>query len=144
MSNAQPRPLRILLVDDHEDSAHAMAHLLRHAGHVVTTAHTLAGALVLGTAGAAPDLLLCDIGLPDGDGCELLRRLRAFYGGRELPAVAVTGHGDEWVERCRDAGYGRFLVKPVAFGELLEAVAAATRLPGAATLGEVLGPHVNV
>lgn len=76
--------LRILAVDDHEDSARAVAMLLRRAGHEVTTAHTLAGALALGTGSAAPDLLLCDIDLPDGDGCELLRRLRAYYRGTEL------------------------------------------------------------
>lgn len=141
MSTAQPRPLRILLVDNHEDSALAMAHLLRRAGHVVTTAHTLAEAFALGTGGTPPDLLLCDNDLPDGDGCELVRRLRAFHGG-ELPAVAVTGHGEEWVERCREAGYGRFLVKPVLFAELLEAV-AATRPRGPPVVGGVPAPFAN-
>jgi two-component system, chemotaxis family, CheB/CheR fusion protein len=128
MTDRSPRPLRILVVDDHEDSAHAMGALLRRLGHVVTVAHTLAGAVALGTGGAAPDLLLCDINLPDGDGCDLLRRLRADGGGREQAAVAISGFGDEWVERCRGAGFARFLTKPVKFDEVLEAVAATAEL----------------
>ena len=115
---------QVLVVDDHEDSAEALAMILRRLGYSVTLAHTLAGALTLGTVSGPPAVLLCDITLPDGDGCELLRRLRAFYGGRELPAIAITGHGNEWEGRCREAGYSRFLQKPVAF----EAVVAAVKV----------------
>ena len=124
MSAGPPGSLRVLIVDDDVVASRALAKLLRHQGHNVTTAHTLAGALALGTHGAAPDLLVCDVDLPDGDGCELLRRLRAFYGGRHMAAVAVTGHGEEWAERCREAGYGWFLIKPLRFEKLLQVVAA--------------------
>ena len=121
------RPLRILIVDDHEDSAHAVALLLRRAGHEVTCAHTVAGAVALGTGRVVPDLLLCDVELPDGNGCDLLRRLRASRGGRELPAIAITGHADEWEQRCRHAGYRGFMTKPVEFAEVLTTVAAVMR-----------------
>ena len=128
MSSAEPTPqaptpLRILVVDDHEDSARALARLLRHEGHVVTTAHSITGAMALVVGQRAVDLLLGDIDLPDGNGCDLLRRLRAFYGGRDVTAVALTGHGEEtWIEECRQAGYRHFLLKPVRFEEVLTVV----------------------
>jgi hypothetical protein len=115
--------LRILVVDDHEDTAHALTRLLRNEGHVVTTAHTTAGAMALVVGQRPVELLISDIGLPDEDGCELLRRLRAFYGRRDLPAVALTGHGEEgMVEECRRAGYHHFLLKPFRFEQVLDAV----------------------
>ena len=118
-----PTPLRILVVDDHEDSARALARLLRHEGHVVTTAHSITGAMALVVGQRAVDLLLSDIDLPDGNGCQLLGRLRAFYGGREVAAVALTGHGEEaWIEECQRAGYRHFLLKPVRFEEVLTVV----------------------
>jgi CheY-like chemotaxis protein len=113
--------LHILVVDDHADSAQALANLLRHEGHSVATADTFAGALAQGTT-APLDVLVCDVDLPDGDGCELLRRLQSFRGGRELAAVAVAGFGNEWLEVCRMAGYRKFLTKPVEFANLLEAI----------------------
>ena len=119
----QPRALRILLVDDHEASARALARLLRHQGYLVTTAYTFAGALAL-AAPSTLDLLICDVDLPDGDGCELLRRLRAFFGGRDIAAIAVTGH-EGWAEECRRAGYARLLSKPLRLDDVLEAVRAA-------------------
>jgi CheY-like chemotaxis protein len=118
-----PTPLRILVVDDHEDSARALARLLRHEGHVVTTAHSIAGAMALVVGQRGVDLLLSDIDLPDGNGCELLERLRAFYGGCDVAAVALTGHGEEaWIEECQRAGYRHFLLKPVRFEEVLTVV----------------------
>jgi CheY-like chemotaxis protein len=141
----QPQALRILLVDDHEASVRALARLLRHQGYLVTTAYTFAGALAL----AAPqtvDVLICDVDLPDGNGCDLLRRLRTFFGGRTIPAIAVTGH-EGLMDECRRAGYGRFLHKPLRLDDVLEAVRAIvpphfpTRPPTAApALGGVPAP----
>src|SRR5215213_4645209 len=119
---APPAPVRILLVDDHEASARALARLLRHNGYVVTTAYTFAGALALAAPGRI-DLLVCDVELPDGNGCELLRRLRAFFDGRHLPAIAMTGHQDR-DEECARAGYGKLLRKPLSLDDVLEAVRA--------------------
>ena len=122
-SASQPTPLRLLIVDDHQDSARALSRLLRHEGHDVTTAHTVAGALALVVGHLPIDVLISDIGLPDGDGCDLLRRLRAFYGGRDVAAIALSGMGDEpFVRRCREAGFREFLVKPVAFEQVVEAL----------------------
>jgi CheY-like chemotaxis protein len=123
MSTPPPTPLRILIVDDHVDSTRALDRLFRSEGHVVVAAHTLTGAMALVVGQHPIDVLVSDIALPDGDGCELLRRLRAFYGGRDVAAVALTGRGEEsWVEDCRAAGYRRFLVKPVMFQQILDAV----------------------
>ena len=122
-SQAPPHTLRILVVEDHEDTAHALTRLLRAEGHLVTTAHTMAGALAL-MAGQRPvELLICDIGLRDGNGCDLLRRIREYYGGREVPAIALTARDDAGlVEECRRAGYHHFLLKPFLFEQVLEAL----------------------
>jgi hypothetical protein len=115
--------LRILIVEDHEDSAEALTRLLRHAGHSVTTAGTFADATAFAANEPLLDLLISDISLPDGNGCELLRRLRDQRGGADLAAIALTGHGDEnWIEACKEAGYRELMVKPVAYHQLLATV----------------------
>ena len=77
----------------------------------------------------ALDLLLSDITLPDGDGCDLLRRLRPERSPR--CAVALTGHGEEALrEECGRAGYEFFVLKPAVFADLL-AIVEALRGPGA-------------
>jgi CheY-like chemotaxis protein len=84
-------------------------------------------------AGQQPvDVLISDIDLPDGDGCELLRRLRAFYGGRAVTAIALSGLADEPLsEACKRAGFGHFLVKPVTFDQVLAAVQSACPIAAA-------------
>jgi two-component system CheB/CheR fusion protein len=131
MATRQP-PLSILVVDDHAASASSLARLLRQDAHAVTTAHTLTGAMAFAAGRRRFDLLICDIGLSDGDGCDLLRRLRRHYGDRPLVAIAMTGSTDErLVQECRDAGYRRCLLKPVVFTEVTAAIDAL--LPQAAT-----------
>jgi CheY-like chemotaxis protein len=130
VSGSQQGSLRILIVDDHLDSARSLTRLLRQDGHLVITAHTMTGAMTLVVGQQPVDVVVSDIGLPDGDGCELLRRLRAFYGGRDVPAVAMSGLGDEaWVEDCRRAGYRSFLMKPVTFEQVLSAIRATQAAP---------------
>ena len=125
-------PLDILVVDDHADSATALARLLRREGHRVTTAHTVAEALA--AAGSRFDVLLGDVGLPDGNGCDLLRALRERGHAPRL-AVALTGHGEEhWEAECRQAGFTGLLLKPVQFSTLREFLAqpnGATPVPSA-------------
>jgi DNA-binding response OmpR family regulator len=112
--------MRILIVEDHADSAAILAIVLRRAGHDVSVAVTAAGALAA-CAAESFDLLVSDIGLPDMDGWELLRRLREHCA---IPAIALTANGlSEDVERSRAAGYDEHLHKPVDFALLTATVA---------------------
>ncbi len=103
----------ILLVEDHEDTADAMATLLRARGHQVTVAHTLAQARRAAAAAASSiDLVVSDLGLPDGSGHELMRELVAVYG---LRGIALSGYGmEEDLRKSREAGFERHLTKPVS------------------------------
>jgi PAS domain S-box-containing protein len=106
------RSLRILLVDDHADTLGTMARMLRRAGHEVTTAASVASALEAATSGSY-DLLISDVGLPDGSGVDLMRRLHP------LPGIALTGYGMESdVAKSREAGFLAHLTKPVDPGHL--------------------------
>ena len=127
---AQSPPLDILLVDDHQDSLAFLARLLRTQGWGVRTAATVAEALT--ESRRAPfDLLLCDLGLPDGDGCELLGQLLAEASVADhaspVRAIALTGAAlDEDHMRTRAAGFAAHLPKPVDFPSLLRAVRDVT------------------
>jgi CheY-like chemotaxis protein len=111
---------RILVVDDHEDTLRSMKLLLRRLGYEVLAADNMCDALRI--AEEQPfDILLSDIGLPDGSGLELLRRIRQM---RDVPALALSGFGmDEDIERSRDAGFSDHLTKPVSIDRLQAAIA---------------------
>jgi PAS domain S-box-containing protein len=105
-------PLRILVVDDNIDAAHAMAYVLKLSGHDVTIAHDGPGALTAAAA-KAPELVLLDIGLPGMDGYAVASRMRAA-GLKDAAIVAVTGYGqEEDMRRSNEAGFDHHLVKPV-------------------------------
>jgi CheY-like chemotaxis protein/two-component sensor histidine kinase len=116
-----PRPLEagtgesfdVLLVDDNVDAAETMRELLELWGHRVRVAH--AGHAALGEADArAPDLVLLDVGLPDMDGYEVARTLKAGTGTADIPLIAITGYGQEHDRRrATEAGFDHHLVKPV-------------------------------
>ena len=115
--------MRILVVDDHLETAVAMARLLRHEGHAVATAGTVSDALAVARQMSRIDLLLSDLELPDGDGCALLAALRQQHAGDPANAIAMSGHEESsWPANCRTAGYGLFLVKPVVFEQLLAVI----------------------
>lgn len=105
-------PLRILLVEDHKDTRHAMERLLTRWGHTVTTAGTLGEARQV--AAEAPfDLLVSDLGLPDGHGTTLMEELRAS--GRLREGIAISGFGmEEDIRRSHEAGFSDHLTKPIA------------------------------
>jgi two-component system CheB/CheR fusion protein len=107
---------RILLVEDHEDTAMIMSTVLRHQGHVVRRAASVAAALQ--AAQAEPfDLVISDIGLPDGSGLDLMRQLRLR---QPVRGIALSGFGmEDDVRRSRDAGFDEHLTKPVSL-EVLE------------------------
>ena len=111
----------VLLVDDSALVTEALGVLLRETGHRVRVAASVAEALAEARA-AAPDVLLLDLTLPDGDGLEVLRAL-ATEGRPAGAAVALTGHDDpETAARCRAAGCVAVLVKPVRAAELLRGI----------------------
>jgi CheY-like chemotaxis protein len=115
-------PLQILVVDDHADSASALARLLQRDGHFVATAGSKTDAIIAAAKLPQLDLLISDIELPDGNGCDLLQLLRDHKNGGPRHAVALSGHGEEdWQQRCREAGYVRFIRKP-ALAPLLDLV----------------------
>ena len=103
--------LRILLVEDHADTARMMSRLLAAGGHEVEMAGTVAAALDM--AGSRSfDLLLSDLGLPDASGHDLLRMLRQR--GVSLPAIALSGYGlEEDLRRSDAAGFAAHLTKPI-------------------------------
>jgi signal transduction histidine kinase/CheY-like chemotaxis protein len=107
----RPSSWRILLVEDHEDTAEAMADLLGVRGHQVTVARSLAEARAA-AAESTFDLLVSDLGLPDGSGNELMREFSARYG---LRGIALSGYGmEEDLRKSREAGFKRHLIKPVS------------------------------
>jgi len=118
------RPLRILLVEDHVVTAKMTRMVLTTDGHTVETAGDVATALEL--AGQRDfDLLLSDLGLPDGSGHDLMRELRAR--GHNFPAIALSGYGQENdVQRSREAGFAAHLTKPASREAVVKAVASAT------------------
>jgi signal transduction histidine kinase/CheY-like chemotaxis protein len=119
----EPAPLRVLVVDDNVDAAVMLAMLLEVAGHEVMVEHDARAALARAHA-ARPRVCLLDIGLPEMDGKELARRLRADAATRDAMLVAVTGYGqDSDREQIMAAGFDHHLVKPVDM-ERLEAILA--------------------
>jgi CheY-like chemotaxis protein len=103
------RPLCILIVEDHAETLNTLRRLLERDGHEVRTAATFRDALLTADEWAF-DALLSDIALADGDGWDLLQRLRER---RDFAAVAMSGYGSE-PERQRsvEAGFSCHIVKP--------------------------------
>ena len=113
-----PRALRVMVVDDNVDAAEALAMMLELDGHTLLKAHDARSAIVCARS-EGPDVLLLDIGLPDIDGYELARRLRALPEVEDAMLIAVTGYGQaEDRRRAEDAGFDHYLVKPVDFASL--------------------------
>jgi PAS domain S-box-containing protein len=119
---APARRKRVLVVEDHDDGREMLAITLRMHGHDVLVAATGREGLDL-AARRKVDVALLDIGLPDLDGYEVGRRLRASFGSR-IRLVALTGYGQpKDRERSRQAGFDAHLVKPVdtlRLGQVLE------------------------
>jgi PAS domain S-box-containing protein len=111
--------LRILLVEDHADTAEALAELLRLLGHHVTVTGGVAAALAAAAEAERDgglDLVISDLGLPDGTGHDVMRGLSRF---EHLPGIALSGYGmEDDVRRSHDAGFDRHLTKPVSLQAL--------------------------
>ena len=119
-----PRNCVVLLVEDHSDTRELLRRMLTNRGHIVLAASDCAAARAEAAEavgrGQRVDVVIGDIGLPDGDGVDLMCDLKAALG---CPAVALTGHGmSEDVRRCTEAGIDRHLLKPVGVLELDELI----------------------
>ena len=116
--------MRIIVVDDNQDSANSLAALLQLDGHEVEAAYSAAGALERAVE-FRPAVMLLDIGLPGMDGYELARRLRATPQLTGVRLVALTGYGrPEDQQRTQAAGFDDHLVKPVDFPSLGRVITA--------------------
>src|SRR5690606_17784536 len=112
-------PQHILVVEDHEPTLHILTKVLRRSGHRVTSSNSLASA-VAAAQEATFDLIISDLGLPDGNGVDLLRQLGGAFAG---PAIALSGYGTEAdIESTRAAGFAIHLTKPVDLKALQAAV----------------------
>jgi PAS domain S-box-containing protein len=119
--NAKARPLRVLLVEDHEDTRRVMTRLLRASTCTVAGASSVKEALTLAEKERF-ELLVSDIGLPDGTGLEVMKNIRARY---PIRGIAVSGFGQaEDIERSREAGFDVHLTKPIDFPALTRALDA--------------------
>jgi PAS domain S-box-containing protein len=118
------RSLRILVVDDSEDTAETMGTLLEMAGHSIQVAHSGPAALEM-AASFRPEAILLDIGLPGLDGYQVAQRLREDPALKGVALIAASGYGqEEDLRRSREAGIDHHLVKPIDLRELQDLLAA--------------------
>jgi CheY-like chemotaxis protein len=128
-----PKHLRVLVVEDNRDSAESLRRLLELCGYAVTIAETAKEGLDAAKS-LRPDVILCDIGLPDSDGFSLARALRKHPETSTARLIAVTAYGkDEDKEQSKKAGFALHLLKPVSPGTLLQVLEDT---PKAASGGE--------
>jgi signal transduction histidine kinase/DNA-binding response OmpR family regulator len=110
---------RILVVDDNRDGADVLGALLQEDGHVVNAVYSSREALA-SIPDFRPDVVLLDIGLPEIDGYELARRIRAQGALHDVRLIAITGYGQEDDRaRAHSAGFDAHLLKPVEYGRLV-------------------------
>jgi two-component system CheB/CheR fusion protein len=118
---------RILLVEDHADTARVFSTLLSQDGFDVTVAGTLAEGLKACETGSF-DLLVCDVRLPDGDGIELLFKVREHC--PDVAGIVVSGYDETEIRAAaKAAGFLEYLLKPLTYAELRDAVIRS--MPGA-------------
>jgi len=119
--------LKILLVDDHQDTCAALEKLLVRRGYLVAATHNMRSAMEAAVRNKF-DLLISDVALPDGTGMELMMQLRAIS---NIPGIAISGFGNNGdIERSLQAGFSEHLIKPVRLDTLQAAIEQA--LQGAA------------
>lgn len=115
---------RILIVEDHADSASMLTRLLQRVGYDVYTAGNVAEALGVAksesVAGRPFHLVVSDLGLPDATGYELMEKIVAQY---HIPGIALSGYGQaDDVRRAMEAGFSHHLTKPIDFDKLKSAI----------------------
>jgi PAS domain S-box-containing protein len=125
LGNIPPR--RVLIVDDNVDAAESLRMLLELSGHIVAVEY--GGAAALDTVESfRPEVVLLDIGLPDVDGYEVAREIRARHGMGNLKLVAVSGWGQaEDKQRAAEAGIDLHFTKPIDSARLSQVLSAEVR-----------------
>src|SRR6266478_640302 len=114
--------LKILLVDDHQDTCAALEKLLVRRGYLVAATHSMRSAMETAVRNRF-DLLISDVALPDGTGIELMMQLRAIS---NIPGIAISGFGNNGdIERSLQAGFSEHLIKPVKLDTLEAAIEQA-------------------
>ena len=117
-----PTTIRVLVVDDHQDTGDTLSRLLSRRGCEVQTARNGLDGLRLASA-FRPEVLLLDLGLPDLDGYELCRTLRSKPDFQTARFIAISGYAQKAdIERSLDAGFDAHFAKPVDFTTLLAAI----------------------
>jgi CheY-like chemotaxis protein len=120
------RGVSVLVVDDEPDALALVRTVLEMRGARVTAVGS-AGAAWGALEGAWPDLLLCDVGMPDEDGYDFIRRLRELEGGRALPSIALTAYaGESDRAQALEAGFQLHVPKPVEPSALVSLIADLT------------------
>jgi CheY-like chemotaxis protein len=108
---------RVLVIDDNQDAADSLAAWLRLSGHEVEIAYTGMSALARVRA-FHPDLVLCDLGLPELSGYEIARAVRCEHSGR-IRLVAISGYSqDEDIRRSKEAGFDAHIAKPARTADI--------------------------
>jgi PAS domain S-box-containing protein len=111
-------PLRLLVVEDHQDTALQLKRLLTRRGYAVELASSVESGMAL-MRGSSFDVLVSDIGLPDGEGLQLMQPFIAAAGERSIGGIALSGYGmAEDIAQSEKAGFDFHLTKPVDIGEL--------------------------
>jgi two-component system CheB/CheR fusion protein len=119
--------VRILLIDDAPDTLETFGYLLEYEGAVVTPALSGVEALRLGESETF-DLVISDVGMPQMDGYEMMKRMRSRPNTKALPAIALTGYGrPQDVQRALAAGFDAHVDKPVDMAHLREVIQAVLR-----------------
>ena len=111
----------VLIVDDHRDAAEALGDLLESEGHQVRTCYDGSAALAI-AAEYRPQAVILDIGLPDVDGYEVARQLRALL--PDVKLLALSGWLEEDREQAKQSGFDYYLTKPVQMAELQKLLTA--------------------
>lgn len=120
------RDRKILLVEDDVDTARSFAELLGTLGYSVAVEHS-GGAAMVSARVFRPDVVLCDLGLPDTTGFEVVRRMRNLPDLARVWMIAVSGYAtDADRSRATAAGFDAHLTKPLDFSELEKALATAS------------------
>jgi PAS domain S-box-containing protein len=118
-ASASGETLRILFVDDNADTAFVLSKFLTASGYIVKTAGSAAAALELASKESF-DIIVSDIGLPDVNGCELMKQIRACY---PMQGIAMSGYGmADDLQKSREAGFSEHIVKPASLSQLEGAI----------------------